>query len=666
MTPSQQSDGELRMLLENLQSSWITQHAYHWLKEFSSRCQISSRPNTNRLALFSPGLSTIRMIPPRHHPVAIPIAPFLPTARSIEFRSRLWLGRRLGFGPLRRHQSSGSSPYPPRFPNNLYEFYHPQYVAFYTNHLAGKPRYNPFDQLDGGDLRQYPCLRDYQRYSPVAKKVTCEDIVLPRNAAGSILLRVYRSSETTSQSPIILYLPSRGTNPIITTNEHHVVAYLSQLTRATVVSVGYRISQPFPLSLHDALAALDWVRRQMHTVNLETYAENLSGRLLAVLGTGIGGSLAMSIGITEGRESGIIAAGAWTPIVDWAFDPLPGISESELSSLPRSIDRLGQHIQEYRDLGFGNDDAITLNSLKELPGSYLEEMGLSHTILSTFSPLSDNPFLATEDLKYLRSRYLATAEDFTDPFVSPLYWFSSSGVNIWTELLSIIEDTKLADPEHTPRWIDELQRYWFKRRLRKPKSYPPLDLIGKLTVPAMRIVNGDGDILHRQIGEFVGAARASLYPQKPRTIDDLLKEESDDLDPRNHITSGSQSVQGLPRPTTADGILSSTHYSPELPPARKHEEAEEVFASAACSSSESSFGDFFIQHVVKKKAGHCFITAAAEISDGVEEAENMAAWLTGVFDLEPKRASRWKARKEQIGKVVEQLAMERRRRRLLK
>ncbi|KAF3905276.1 hypothetical protein ABW21_db0206331 [Orbilia brochopaga] len=586
----------------------------------------------------------------------------LPAARPIASESRPRL-LRLCLQPLRRHQSSAPSAYPSRFPHGLDAFYHPQYLSFYTKHLAGKPRYNPFDHDDGGFSRQYPCSQDYQRCSPVARNVVCEDVLLPRNATGSIILRIYNSDETTAQSPVILYLPSRGTNPIATTNEHHVIAYIAQLTRATVISVGYRISRPFPLSLHDALAALDWTRDRMRTVNLENYAENLSGRLVAVLGTGIGGSLALSVGLSEGRESGIIAAGAWAPIVDWAFDPLPGIPESPSSTLPRSIRRLSQHIEDYRDLGFGSDAHTTLESLRKLSRPQLKDMGLSHELLYTFSPLSDNPFLSTEDLKDLRSRYLATAEDFTDPFVSPLYWFSSSGVNIWTELLSIIEDERLANPEAPPKWLSSLESEFFERRPRNTKGFPPLDLIGKLSPPAMRVVNGDGDILHDQINQFVQAARHSMFPAKLKTMDELLKEEADDLIWQSKVDKLPSSLNSM-----GSVITENLSIDPEDPPVTSLElepnDEGQLPAPTTTLTPVPLHADFFVQHDVKEKAGHCFVTAAGEIEDGVEEAQKMASWLLHMFALEPERASQWKAQKEGRRKAIEDLELQRRHRRL--
>ncbi|KAK6346489.1 hypothetical protein TWF696_006616 [Orbilia brochopaga] len=588
----------------------------------------------------------------------------VPAVRSTVSRPRQRLLRLCCLPPCRNY-STDPSPYPARFPRGLDTFYHPQYVNFYTRHLAGKLRYNPFDHPDGGISRQYPCQGDYQRSSPAAKKVTCEDIVLSRNATGSINLRIYNSRETTAQSPVILYLPSRGTNPTFATNEHHIIAYIAQLTNSTVVSVGYRISRPFPLSLHDASAALDWVRERLCTVDLETYAENLSGRLIAVLGTGLGGSLALSIGISEGRESGIIAAGAWAPIMDWAFDPLPGIAESPLSTLPRSIRRLDEYIQDYKNLGFGSDDVVNFNSLRELPQSQLNEIGLSKEILSTVKPLADNPFLSTDDLKRLRSRYLATAEDFTDPFVSPLYWFTSSGVNIWTELLSLIEETRLADPERPPQWISRLESEFFERRSRKAKSYPPLELVGKLTVPALRIVNGDGDILHDQIDQFVRAARDALYPAKPRTIDDVLNSEADDLKKQQYNSDVLESIPRSSEVESACDIFDSTQSFPETPQQSFHEMTQ-VLTPTVASPSKLSPADFFVQHEVKEKAAHCLITAAGEIQDGVEEAEKMAAWLLAVFNSEPKRANQWKTQKEHRRRVIEQLETERRRRRLFK
>ncbi|EWC46376.1 hypothetical protein DRE_04319 [Drechslerella stenobrocha 248] len=545
----------------------------------------------------------------------------------------------------RRHWSSNSAATasPPSFRDDVRALYRQEYIDFYDKHIAGRPRYNPFDGAGNGASWEYPCPADFQPRSPVASNVACRDFLLPRNAAGSILLRVYNSTETNSYSPVILYLPSRGTSPTLTSNEHHVISYIAQLTAATVVSVGYRISQPFPLSLHDALAALDWVRRRIPTVDLETYSDGFSGRLIAVLGTGLGGSLAISMGITEGRESGIIAVGAWAPVVDWAFDPLPGIPESPLSSLPRSPNALQQHISDFQSLGFG-DDSLTFCSLAKLPASKLSELGLTQPMLSTFKSVSDNPFLSTKDLKHLRSRYFATAEDFTDPFASPMYWFASSGVNIWPDLLSQIEDTKLANPDNIPRWIDELPPALFERGARRTRSYPSLDLVGKLTVPSMRIVSADSDILHEQTSEFVKAARNSLFPRKPRTVQDLALEEARELQRRfNNDT--------VPEP---NGFVVNTVplLDTQLPGAQQEEPrqntGELVGDHLSPKGAAPDPGDsLYIQHEVKQKAAHCFITAAGEINDGIEEAERMALWLDAIFQHEPIRTSRWKETMEQ-------------------
>ncbi|KAF3931662.1 hypothetical protein ABW20_dc0109927 [Dactylellina cionopaga] len=532
----------------------------------------------------------------------------------------------------RRQSTKPPVLYPAQLPKSISNLYNDEFINFYKAHLAGKPRYNPFEQQK---LLAHPGAQDHTRNSPTATDISYRDVILPRKATGSITLRVYNSTHTDPTSPVIVYFPSRGTNPIANTDEHHALSYLTHLTRATTVSVGYRISPPFPLSLHDCLAAVDWVRKSTPTVNLETYADKKSGRLIALLGTGLGGSLATSIGITEGRESGIIAAGAWAPVMDWAFDPLPGIPESHLSTLPKSPSQLLQHLAEFsQEL---RSDEITVDSLLALPEFELEQMGLSRKMLSAFAPVSDNPFLSTEDLKTLRSHYLPTPEDFTDPFVSPLYWFSSSGVNIWTDLLATIESENIADPDNPPEWIQQLPDDLFKRGPRRVKSYPPLHLIGKLTVPMMRIVSADGDILHNQTKKFVHAARSSLFPKKTRTLRDLEREESAELELRYN----NDKVKGFAETDELEDQEDGGVQREESGNAGVTTEAEEVLPYSKTAKA-------YIQHIVVEKAGHCLITGAGDISDGRYQIVEMANWLSAIFKFEPLRAKQWRAEQERI------------------
>ncbi|RVD89499.1 uncharacterized protein DFL_000503 [Arthrobotrys flagrans] len=541
---------------------------------------------------------------------------------------------------------------------DLKDIYDEEHIDFYNKNVAKRPPYNPFNDLDG----QYPCEKDYE--PAIQPGVSCADFVLSRKATGSIHLRVYKVSNTTSRSPVIIYFPSRGTNPLATTYEHHVISLLTKLTNSTTISVGYRVSPPFPLSLHDAFAAIDWVRSEVPIVSLETYCQNnYNGRLMAVLGTGIGGSLAASIGATEGREAGIIATGAWLPIVDWAFDPLPGIPESDLSSIPRSQSLLEKYSQS-------------------------EAGAVDPDLLSTYSKLADNPFLSSETLKTIRSHYLATPEDFTDPFVSPLYRFSSSGVNIWTDLISQVESELLADPENPPAWIKTLPGTIFKRGPRRPVSYPPLNLIGKLTVPMMRIVSAEGDILHQQITEYVHAARSSMFPPKSKTIEDIEKEETRELGKTHNndifeeseglksggekgvgwnfeeeeVTEEEEGEQVKVQGTSQDDIKEPETTGVVVEKELQNSSWDDITGEEEINPKYAKGAEIYIQHEIIPKAGHCLITAAGEISRGIKEVENMAAWINSVFESEPKRAQHWKSQQERIRKALEEALNARRKR----
>ncbi|KAK6526165.1 hypothetical protein TWF281_011200 [Arthrobotrys megalospora] len=641
--------------------------------------------------------ATIRLFPSRPRKL-IPHPQFLRHSRYITFQSA-----RL------------SEQHPDTFDEDLKDIYNEENIEFYDNNIAGKPVFDPSEGLN----KEYPCAEDFQP-APPSFKVSCSDFDLPRKSRGSILLRIYNASTTTSRSPVIIYFPSRGTNPISSTQEHNVISLLTHLTGGTTISVGYRISDPFPLSLHDALAAVDWVRSNFPTISLEKYCENgYDGRLMAVLGTGIGGSLAASIGATEGRESGIIATGAWLPVVDWAFDPLPGILESKLSTIPRSPSVL---------------DAYSQSDVE----------AIDPEILSTYSSLADNPFLSSQTLQQIRSRYLATPEDFTDPFVSPLYRFSSTGVNIWTGLVSRIKSELLADPENPPAWIKQLPDTVFKRGPRRPIPYPPLDLIGKLTVPMMRIVSAEGDILHQQITEYVHAARSSMFPYESRTLGDIEKEEAREL-ARSHINDPIEldipkatgwdygedenpvDIEKKPRTTDCDDGDTAGNGSEEREleisdrndianEASREEEQklklidqdnnevtegkekeqklettgqDSVTNGSAKSGGEeernadaaewdaitdeitkqpkySKSAESYIQYEVIPKAGHCLITGAGEITDGVKEVENMARWINDIFASEPQRAHHWKIQQEKLQQMLEEAKIERRRRRASK
>ncbi|KAK6508022.1 hypothetical protein TWF481_006442 [Arthrobotrys musiformis] len=533
---------------------------------------------------------------------------------------------------------------------SLRDTYDEDHIEFYRKNIAQKRTYNPFDNLDA--YEHYPCEKDYQP-DTLQSSVSCKDFVLSRKATGSILLRIYNSSNATSKSPVIIYLPSRGTNPLPTTNEHYVISLLTRLTNATTICVGYRVSPPFPLSLHDALAAIDWARANVPTVSLDTYCQNnYDGRLMAVLGTGIGGSLAASIGATEGRESGIVATGAWLPIVDWAFDPLPGIPESSLSTIPRSLSSLEKYSQS-------------------------EVEGIEPDLLPTYSKLADNPFLSSETLKSIRSTYLANPEDFTDPFASPLYRFSSSGVNIWTNLISRIKSELLADPENPPAWIDKLPNTIFKRGPRRPIPYPPLDLVGKLTVPMMRVVSAEGDILHQQITEYVHAARSSMFPTENKTIEEIEREEALELgkthnndiwEPKRGVgwnITEQETSDSEPEKVAAPDVEGVGRDSiNKLETLQTGSEGEELVNSnlnSKLAAEEADSGDLkygkgaetYIQHEIIPKAGHCLITGAGEIGCGIKEIESMAIWINSVFTSEPRRAMYWKSQQEVFKKSLE-------------
>jgi len=358
------------------------------------------------------------------------------------------------------------------------------------------------------------------------------------------------------------------------------------------VSVSYRLApeHPFPTAVHDALAALDWVKR------------NLSDKMvrpIAVTGASAGGGLAAMIGVTEGIEKGIKAVGIWVPITDWTFDPVPFTESSSYSSLPKSLRWARELLLEYGEM----------RGLEELPDELRQQLGIEfdEDELEKYDDIADTPFLSVSKMEWFRNQYLPNCENWMDPFASPLLFFKHPGVDTALPWKDPYGSSRYKTPEQQLADDEQERRGRLPRRM---KAYPPTSAL-PLTVPPMRIVVAGGDVLKKQGEEFGIAVRASLFPQNGRHI-----KEDDDVKPRNENIEEYAHVD-----TYGGGERLDTRF----------ETVEQELERDVAYRPEA---EEYIQIEVVEGAAHSLVSAAGENELGRLEVKKMAEWITDIFSGE--------------------------------
>lgn len=222
--------------------------------------------------------------------------------------------------------------------------------------------------------------------------------------------------------------------------------YLASITSSTVVTVHYRLgtvkddqppqphetdeavdSKPgvdaivgftpssrhyaFPVPIHDTLAVFDWVQ------------ETFQPTQLSVLGTHIGGSIALALALTEAQS--VHAVAVVEPICDWTgLDRYCMVEEED-----KRVDNAGggmlnpdfddEYIEEpgYKDHDHSPDHDV------------LEESGTPKSLRKGRKPPSPAP----PDLLTLleaRETYFTKPEKYFDPFASPLLFLRSPGKGV--------------------------------------------------------------------------------------------------------------------------------------------------------------------------------------------------------------------------------------------
>lgn len=224
----------------------------------------------------------------------------------------------------------------------------------------------------------------------------------------------------------------------------HIQHHLASTTSSTVVTVHYRLgtvnndqppqpnemdeaadSEPepepntivestssfrhykFPVPIHDTLAVFDWVQ------------ETFQPTQLSILGTHIGGSMALALALTEAQSVHSVAV--VEPICDWtALDGYCMVEEEEDVEVDNQRGGMlnsdfdeGGHVEQT---GYGDHDV-------------LEESGVPKPLLKGKRP----PTPAPPDLLTLleaRRTYFAKPEKYFDPFASPLLFLRSPGKGV--------------------------------------------------------------------------------------------------------------------------------------------------------------------------------------------------------------------------------------------
>jgi acetyl esterase/lipase len=305
------------------------------------------------------------------------------------------------------------------------------------------------------------------------------------------------------QSPIIIYLPTgpaEAEGSLVEADDGEIVTALSAATNAYVVRLNYRLGTGvhYPTPIHDVLTGYDWVKNNMSPSGT---ANARSPLRIGVCGQLIGGSLATMLALTESRmgESGIAAAAANAPIVDWMF-PEPGPVESKIEDDRGSGDSITADTSTF--------SSILKSKTKKKPKK-----------ASSWELYHDDPTLPASSLLSVRNTLFRRPANYFDSFASPILFFRSPGVDVPSPVLDSSSDEELVDR------IPSIRR-------KVHRAFPPTG--SSLRLPDMRIGIGNQSPLYDQSEELVLLLRRSImrshHGKSSRQPYDRFDEDSQDED----------------------------------------------------------------------------------------------------------------------------------------
>ena len=238
--------------------------------------------------------------------------------------------------------------------------------------------------------------------------------------------------------------------------------------------VNYRSSakHKFPTSLHDVLAAYDWVLTHVlpQTDTQDIRSDQVDSASIGICGELFGGTLATVLALTECRvgRKGVRAAAVGNPITDW--------TAMYAVSTGRSIDLLNK-----------NEPDLQIDRKRASRKAFLKD---------SWTAFSANPTISSASLLRARFTLFAKPEHYFDPFASPLLFFRTASSDI--------------PPERTfeDQFFDDEALLEFIKKRRAHRRHPPMG--SDLVLPPMRVQIGEENLLRDQGRELVESIRRSI------------------------------------------------------------------------------------------------------------------------------------------------------------
>lgn len=234
---------------------------------------------------------------------------------------------------------------------------------------------------------------------------------------------------------VVLYLPRgpifQDTGPIGQGRDaFYIQHYLATVTSSTIVTVHYRLGtehqqlpvtekkalksagesavmthHTFPIPVHDTLAVFDWVR------------DTFQPTQLSILGTHIGGSIALALALTESRA--VHAVAVVEPICDWSGLDGHCVIDTDVDT----GDGVGEIENDLANLHIKETDKNDYDVLEE-PNTPQPLRKTSPASTSEHAPPDLVPLLEA------RETFFAKPTGYFDPFASPLLFLRTPGKGI--------------------------------------------------------------------------------------------------------------------------------------------------------------------------------------------------------------------------------------------
>lgn len=324
------------------------------------------------------------------------------------------------------------------------------------------------------------------------------------------------------------------------------MADIAAQTSVPVVQIDYRLtlSLRFPIPLHDALAGYDWVVENLLPSSTSAQQDEIAPppnqHRIAIIGDLIGGSLALSIGLTECRTSPeyparVVGVATKDAVVDWPSLSLPWFGSgldggskrgdthgiANAMSITHTDDWEQQSLLTLRDRFFARDKKADVFDSFASPLFFFRTPGVGLDAFRRQRPEANGD--------YGRSGHHSDERYALDDVDSA--GFSEESMN-YAEDMQDLSHAPTANLDSSPdedsvSWDTPLQSVDAQKLRAYYRRHPPVSM-GPCVLPSLLLTTSRGSMLQPQNAEFAKLARRAMVRMKMSGAEDEFSDQSTD------------------------------------------------------------------------------------------------------------------------------------------